>query len=129
MSQLTDGAPQALPSMTMEEQDTAGFSHTLREIRQQPELWGVTATQIAPLLVGWRELVAEANAIVFTGSGSSCYVGECLARPVRAPPGLAVRAIASGDLLLWRAAALPPIRPLLWVSFARSGDSPESAEL
>jgi tagatose-6-phosphate ketose/aldose isomerase len=77
----------------------------------------------------WRELVAQSNAIVFTGSGSSHYVGECLAQPVQVATGLPVCAISSGDLLLLRNAALPPVRPLLLVSFARSGDSPESSEL
>ncbi|HEY1337353.1 MAG TPA: hypothetical protein VGF59_07570 [Bryobacteraceae bacterium] len=130
MSQIADGAPLArILSMTMDEQETDGFSHTLREIRQQPELWGVTAGQIAPLLSEWSELVGESKAIVFTGSGSSCYVGECLAPAVQTATRLPVRAISSGDLLLLGDAALPPIRPLLLVSFARSGDSPESCEL
>jgi tagatose-6-phosphate ketose/aldose isomerase len=115
--------------MPMDEQEAGGFNHTLREIRQQPELWGVTAEQIAPMLGLWRELVAQTKGIVFTGSGSSHYVGECLAQPVQAATRLPVRAISSGDLLLLRDEALPPVRPLLLVSFARSGDSPESSEL
>jgi tagatose-6-phosphate ketose/aldose isomerase len=130
MSHLTDGTHLSrILSMSKDEQEAAGFSHTLREIRQQPELWSETAEQIAPMLNAFRELVEESKAIVFTGSGSSCYVGECLAHPVQSATGLAARAISSGDLLLLRNAALPPIRPLLLVSFARSGDSPESSEL
>jgi tagatose-6-phosphate ketose/aldose isomerase len=130
MSQISKGNQLSrILSMPMDEQEAAGFSHTLREIRQQPELWEVTAEQIVPILDGWRDLVTQSNAIVFTGSGSSHYVGECLAQPVQAATQLPVRAIASGDLLLLRNAALPPIRPLLLVSFARSGDSPESSEL
>jgi tagatose-6-phosphate ketose/aldose isomerase len=37
-----------------------------------------------------------------------------------------VAAIESGEILMLGADALPPVRPLLLVSFARSGDSPES---
>lgn len=115
--------------MPVEEQQAGGFRHTLREIWQQPELWEITAHQIAPLLDRWRESVERSKAIVFTGSGSSYYAGECLVHPVQRATGLPVRVISSGELLLLRDAALPPIRPLLVVSFARSGDSPESAEL
>jgi tagatose-6-phosphate ketose/aldose isomerase len=130
MSQISKGNQLSrILSMPMDEQEAGGFSHTLREIRQQPELWGVTAAQIVSILDVWRDLVKQSKAIVFTGSGSSHYVGECLAQPVQAATRLPVRAIASGDLLLLRNAALPPIRPLLLVSFARSGDSPESSEL
>ncbi|PWT88139.1 MAG: tagatose-6-phosphate ketose isomerase [Proteobacteria bacterium] len=130
MSHRIDGTQLSrILSVPKDEQEAAGFSHTLREIRQQPELWCATAEQIARMLGAWRALVGQSKAIVFTGSGSSCYVGECLAHPVQAATGLPVRAISSGDLLLLRNAALPPLRPLLLVSFARSGDSPESSEL
>jgi tagatose-6-phosphate ketose/aldose isomerase len=120
--------PPAL-SLSIEEQRAAGCEHTLREICQQPDLWEVTADQITSVLGRWRELLDRSSAIVLTGSGSSFYVGECLALPVQEATGLTVRAISSGDLLLLGTSALPPIRPLLLVSFARSGDSPESAEL
>lgn len=116
-------------SLPVEEQEARGFRHTLQEIRQQPELWEITARQIAPLLDRWRELVKKSSAIVFTGSGSSYYIGGCLVHAVQRATGLPVSVISSGELLLLRDAALPPVRPLLMVSFARSGDSPESAEL
>jgi D-galactosamine 6-phosphate deaminase/isomerase len=116
-------------SLPVEEQEAGGFRHTLQEIRQQPELWEITARQIAPLLDRWRGLLEKSRAVVFTGSGSSHYAGECLVHAVQRATGLPACVISSGELLLLRDAALPPIRPLLMVSFARSGDSPESAEL
>src|SRR6185369_13120080 len=82
-----------------------------------------------PALDRWRELLNQSKAIVFTGSGSSYYAGQCLVHAVQRATGLPASGISSGELLLLREAALPPIRPLLMVSFARSGDSPESGEL
>jgi hypothetical protein len=58
MSQSTNGSlPASVLSLPVEEQEAGGFRHTLREIWQQPELWEVTAEQIAPLLGRWRELL------------------------------------------------------------------------
>jgi D-galactosamine 6-phosphate deaminase/isomerase len=130
MSQSNNGSLVAtVLSMPVGEQQAGGFRHTLREIWQQPELWEVTACQISSLAERLRALLSKANAIVLTGSGSSQYVGECLAHPLQTATALPTRVVSSGELLLLGNAALPPIRPLLVVSFARSGDSPESAEL
>jgi tagatose-6-phosphate ketose/aldose isomerase len=111
------------------DQDAAGYLHTLREICQQPELWEATANQVSGMLDEWRTLTGLMRGIVLTGSGSSCYVGECIAEAVQAATGTIATAISSGDLLLSGSRALPPVRPLLLVSFARSGNSPESAGL
>jgi tagatose-6-phosphate ketose/aldose isomerase len=116
-------------SMPVGEQQAGGFRHTLREIWQQPDLWEVTARQIASLAETLRARLAKAKAIVLAGSGSSQYAGECLAHPLQAATGLPVQVVSSGEFLLLGNAALPPMRPLLVVSFARSGDSPESTEL
>src|SRR5215471_2925516 len=116
-------------AMPAGEQQAGGFRHTLREIWQQPELWEITACQIASLAETLRARLSKAKAFVLTGSGSSQYVGECLAHPLQAATGLPALVVSSGEFLLLGNAALPPMRPLLVVSFARSGDSPESAEL
>jgi tagatose-6-phosphate ketose/aldose isomerase len=64
--------------------------------------------------------------VVLTGSGSSHYVGELVAPALRNALGMPVVPVAAGDLLTHGAAALPVPGPLLLVSIARSGNSPES---
>jgi len=110
-------------------QRECGYLHTLSEILQQPGSWIETSTLLAKAfetgsLRGAFDPLPEA--IVFTGSGSSHYVGESLAAGLQAALHLPVLAIAAGTLLTHWRGTLPPGRGLL-VSIARSGDSPESA--
>lgn len=103
-----------------------GYGDTLREILQQPDTWQLTAAQLIGLVASpaWREAVDAASCLVLTGSGSSHYVGEVLANGLQAALGKPVLAVPAGTLLThWRGAL--PANALL-VSFARSGDSPES---
>jgi tagatose-6-phosphate ketose/aldose isomerase len=107
----------------------AGYGHTLREIVQQPLVWADTALR-ATEFAGSRlvRLLRESRAecVALTGSGSSQFAAELAAPEMQARLGLPVRAIGSGDILAYGAAALPPGRPLV-ISYARSGNSPESA--
>jgi len=110
-------------------QRESGYLHTLSEILQQPGSWTETSAGLARAfetgsLRGTFDPLPEA--IVFTGSGSSHYVGECLAAGLQATLNVPVLAIAAGTLLTHWRGTLPPGRGLL-VSIARSGDSPESA--
>ena len=112
-----------------EEQRENGYLHTLSEILQQPQSWIETSAGLAKAFeTGSLRATFEPlpDAIVFTGSGSSHYVGECLAAGLQATLNLPVLAIPAGTLLTHRRGTLPPGRGLL-VSIARSGDSPESA--
>ncbi len=110
-------------------QEAEGYSHTLAEIWQQPALWRDTAARMTATRPQWEPFLRDAGAIVLTGSGSSYYVGRCLDTVLQARTALPVRAVEGGELLLSGAGVLPATRPLLVVSFARSGDSPESAGL
>ena len=104
---------------------------TEREISQQPDVWRETARIVAGRraeLDGFlRPLLAEPDLrIVLTGAGTSAFVGEVAA------PGLArrlhrrVEAIATTDLVSDPLGRLAEDVPTLLVSFARSGNSPES---
>jgi tagatose-6-phosphate ketose/aldose isomerase len=68
-----------------------------------------------------------AAALVLTGSGSSHYVGKCVEGAIQERTGKPVSAMEAGELLVLGAGVLPVARPLVLVSIARSGDSPESA--
>jgi fructoselysine-6-P-deglycase FrlB-like protein len=110
-------------------QQTEGFAHTLAEIWQQPEVWVDSASRMALSADRWRERVQRAKSIVLTGSGSSYFAGKCAELALQERLSVLVQAIESGELLQLGPGALPPARPLLLVSFARSGDSPESCGL
>jgi len=109
-------------------QHALGYVHTLREIVQQPATWVETAQRLAQAIEGGQLAPAfdpPPRGIVLTGSGSSHYVGESLALGLQAALRIPVQAVPAGTLLThWRGAI--PADALL-VSFARSGDSPESA--
>ena len=110
----------------------AGGAHwTAGEILQQPGVWleivaalaaGRSALQgfLAPLL----EL--PQLRIVLSGAGTSAYVGECLAPALTRGLGRRVEAVATTDLVTSADSYLAAGTPTLLVSFARSGNSPES---
>ncbi|MBM7124086.1 tagatose-6-phosphate ketose isomerase [Dyella flava] len=106
-----------------------GYADTLREILQQPATWRDTAGMsrgVAALQIITRTLTPMLSQVVLTGSGSSMYIGECLAPTLQLGLGVPVQAIAAGTLLThWR--SVLPQQPGLLISLARSGDSPESA--
>src|SRR4051794_26112945 len=87
-------------------QQQYGYGHTAQEIHHQPETWIETARRMEghePLLV--RQLTDArigafgSGGLVLTGSGSSHYVGECLAIPLQRALKVAVNAVPSGGLL------------------------------
>ncbi|WP_329742910.1 tagatose-6-phosphate ketose isomerase [Dyella sp. A6] len=109
-------------------QRAAGYADTLREILQQPVTWCDTARLLhddTPRAVLAQALAATTGPIVLTGSGSSMYIGECLAPVLQEGLGREARAIPAGTLLTHWRGTLPP-QPGLLISLARSGDSPES---
>jgi tagatose-6-phosphate ketose/aldose isomerase len=104
---------------------------TAREIVQQPKVWQMTAAQVRaqqPALQAFlAPLLARADLrIVLTGAGTSAFIGQCLAPLLSRQWQRSVEAVATTD---WVAAPdhyLHKERPTLMVSFARSGNSPES---
>ena len=119
----------ALSGEPLDAQHGAGYADTLREILQQPATWRGSFELVCGAHA--QQLLANALAplpphIVLTGSGSSIYIGECLAPLLQAGLGVPVQAIAAGTLLTHWRSLLPP-GPGLLISLARSGDSPESA--
>jgi tagatose-6-phosphate ketose/aldose isomerase len=121
-----------LSSASVSEQRQRGYIHTLAEIGQQPETWRVTARALAadaPRLIGFLRAAGLApgrGVIILTGSGSSHYVGDSLVLPLQQALRVPVQTVASGSILTHPDQIVPDDQPCLAVSFARSGDSPES---
>jgi tagatose-6-phosphate ketose/aldose isomerase len=108
------------------EQLERGYGHTLREIGQQPVTWIETAARMRDLAPALEACLAGAEAVVFTGSGSSVYAGDCVAPCLQEALGVPVSAVPAGLILTHPETCLPPNGRFLVVSLARSGNSPES---
>lgn len=109
-----------------------GAEWTAREIAQQPAVWArVQALVAGPAGGEAAALVARCLAepglrIVLTGAGSSAFVGECLAPALMRHTGRRVEAVSTTDLVAGPHLHFQRDVPTLLVSFARSGNSPES---
>ena len=104
---------------------------TYREIMQQPDVWREVArivrTRRAALGDFLTPLLAREDLrIVLTGAGTSAFIGTIAAPAIGARTGRRVDAVATTDLVSHPGAYVQPDVPTLLVSFARSGDSPES---
>lgn len=108
-----------------------GALHTAQEIVQQPTLWMDIFTILSKErtgLQGFLEKVYEHDNldVILTGAGTSAFIGDILEGPFQKNTGRHTRAVASTDLVSHPAHYLHPQTPTLLVSFARSGNSPES---
>lgn len=112
-----------------------GGTHTAREIAHQPDVWRAIHQQLQaerPMLDAFLNplLALPDLRIVLTGAGSSSFIGQCLApallKLLGQRPGIRVEAVATTDIVSSPEQCLQPEVPTLLVSFARSGNSPES---
>ena len=107
--------------------ENTGF--TFNEIHQQPAMW---RKELKALLENQEEVSAFMHKyltpdtdIVLTGAGTSAFIGDAL-QPVMRGMWHNVRSVATTDIITHANYLLNPEKPLLLVSFARSGNSPES---
>ena len=107
-----------------------GAELTTSEIGQQPGVWREVAATVGddavlPAFLG--PLLADPTLrIVLTGAGTSAYAGELVAAHLTRTLRRRVEAVATTDLVAAPHSALAEDVTTLLVSFARSGDSPES---
>ncbi|EGE54398.1 SIS domain-containing protein [Streptococcus parauberis] len=116
---------------------TMGAEITTREIKQEPELWQETfdnylkeKEEISSFL---KKIIESANSkkikVIFTGAGTSEYVGNTICSYLQTNGdrgNYLFYSIASTDLVASPQNFLYPEDTVLLVSFARSGNSPES---
>ncbi len=111
--------------------ESRGGADTAREIAQQPDLWReISAARVAARQADEAFLCPLLDRpelrIVLTGAGSSAFAGQVLAPELARSLRRRVDAVASTDIASTPRQQLAEDVPTLLVSFARSGDSPES---
>ncbi|GAC1310683.1 MAG: SIS domain-containing protein [Steroidobacteraceae bacterium] len=118
--------------ISQEQLEKSGGLWTALEISQQPHIWPLVLQLIAgdaPALRAFLDplLRRQGLRIVLTGAGTSAFVGECVAPALARHVRLRVDAVPTTDIVGAPQSWLPSGVPTLMVSFARSGNSPESA--
>jgi len=115
----------------VKELKSRGGFYTAKEISSQPDLWLKTyyrllkeKDQISKFL--HKLLDKECPYIILTGAGTSAFIGEALVGPYQKKWNIYTRAIATTDIITHPEDYFMRSRPTLLISFARSGDSPES---
>ena len=105
-------------------------SHTLREIRQQPRVW----RKAYDIVVSRKEEISEflsryikdGYQVILTGAGTSAYIGDALEHAFRGTLLSGARSLATTDILTNPSLYFGAESKVLLISFARSGNSPES---
>ncbi|MBM6774311.1 SIS domain-containing protein [Olsenella profusa] len=121
---------------SQEELKALGADITTAEIAQQPDLWEDTFQIYQDNKDAIEAFLAEAHAmsdkrvkVVFAGAGTSDYVGDTVApylRRVGDTDAYDFCPVATTDIVSAPRDFLCPDDPTVFVSFARSGNSPES---
>ena len=120
----------ALPAA---EQKRKGVEHTPREIAQQPEVWMKTvellageSARIHPFLRKCGVTGRRQSTVVLTGAGTSEFIGNAIAGALRRALLRDVQSVPTTHLVTHMPSSLIPGHRYTIVSFARSGNSPES---
>jgi len=110
-----------------------GAFHTAREIESQPQMWRETYRRLMSEKEELEDYLNHINqysglAIILTGAGTSAFIGEVLEGPWQFQTGKISRAIATTDIVTHPHLYFHKEVPTLLISFARSGNSPESVK-
>ncbi|MCJ8299000.1 MAG: SIS domain-containing protein [Pseudomonadales bacterium] len=105
--------------------------HTAKEITQQLQLWADLTEHLAKVQTQLDQFLTplfqdSRLRVLLTGAGTSAFVGEAIVPALRSQNVLDIHSVASTDLVSNPTLYLHGDRPTLLVSFARSGNSPES---
>lgn len=110
---------------------TANGLATAREIEQQPATWRETLAMVEECRNALDRFLAPLRShgnlrVILTGAGTSAFAGRALAPYLSGHLKARFEAIASTDIVTDPAEYLAEDCPTLLISFARSGNSPES---
>jgi tagatose-6-phosphate ketose/aldose isomerase len=124
----------SLLELSAPEKTARGLAYTPAEIAQQPATWIATFDQLQQRREDLIEFLADAGVsntpeqrptVFLIGAGTSDYIGRSVHHLLRTQWQCEVIPVASTSLLTDFAESLLKDRRYLWVSFSRSGDSPE----
>lgn len=115
----------------IEELESLGGINTAKEICSQPELWEKTYIKLVEekdwILEFFEKVwVHESPNVILTGAGTSAFIGEVLVGKFQKRWKVPCRAISTTDIITHPDNYFIKSSPTLLISFARSGDSPES---
>ena len=128
----------ALLDLPEQERTERGLEHTPREIWQQPATWSKTFERCRDHQGELNDVLRRAGigrgstsspTVYLVGAGTSDYTGRALAPLLRRRWGCDVWPIPSTTLLTEFEEFHSPGREYLWISFSRSGESPEGVAL
>ena len=104
--------------------------YTYEEIMQQPRMWLEEYEKIKGQRDEIRNFIDRClrgnYEVIFTGAGTSAYIGDVLQVAVADTPLRGARSVATTDLITHPTTYFSPEKKVLLISFARSGNSPES---
>ena len=104
--------------------------YTYSEIMQQPLMWQREFDRIKADRKQIETFVSRyidgGYEVIFTGAGTSAYIGDVLEVAVADTIFRGARSVATTDLITHPTAYFSPEKKVLLISFARSGNSPES---
>ena len=113
-----------------EELTSLGAHHTAKEIWDQPSVWASTFQKFnreMQEIARFRDQVlGKSKKIILTGAGTSAYIGYSLEGTFQRHTGITTVSIPTTHLVTHPKDYLDPEQPTLVISFARSGNSPES---
>lgn len=127
-----------LLSLPAGEKLSRGIAHTPQEIAQQPDTWQQTRSIVEPRMGEIRDFLEASGirggsgrrpVVFLIGAGTSDYIGQCLHHLLRQQWQCEVVPVASTSLLTDFEESLIADQDYLWISFSRSGDSPEGVAI
>lgn len=103
-------------------------ANTRREILSQPDVWAASLEHVATQSGDLRRLWASEpfDSVVFTGCGSTYYLGMIAATTLRQMTGAATRAVPASELLLYPESVYGNAENTLLVAISRSGETTET---
>jgi len=128
----------SLLELSEEEKLERGLLYTPAEIAQQPATWESTFSLFQNCRAELAEFLAKAGfgdrskpkpTVFLIGAGTSDYIGRSLVQVLRRLWQCEVFAIPSTSLVTHGEEWLIPGQRYVWVSFSRSGDSPEGVSV
>lgn len=112
--------------MNTDEKILKNSAYVLREIEQQPTIWMQTYELIQSMKNELQEFLKDYDEVIFTGAGTSEFVGNTVYRSLCKNGNKNVYSIGTTDLLSHPQLYFDDTKKTVLVSCARSGNSPES---